>query len=263
MESNKSDWIIPSALIALSLVPAIAGTVRLAELASGAHITPANARFFAAPPPVVIHIPAVIVYSILGAFQFSAGFRRRHRRWHRAAGKILIPCGLLAALSGLWMAHFYTWPPGDGQLVYVERLVFGSAMVVSIVLAVDAIRRRAFASHGEWMIRAYAIGMGAGTQVLTHLPWFLLVDGKPGEGPRAVMMGAGWVIDVAVAEWIIRRGRRARTGCRRGHRLHSPYVENDFAGVAPGPSATSTEHAEHGHATSTDRFRLRRAYDSA
>jgi uncharacterized membrane protein len=224
MHSRKSDWIVPSALIALSLVPAIAGTVRLAELASAAPITAANARFIAAPLPVMIHIPAVIIYSILGAFQFSSGFRRRHRSWHRAAGKILIPCGLLAALSGLWMAHFYPWPAGDGELVYVERLVFGSAMVASIVLAVDAIRRRAFVSHGEWMIRAYAIGMGAGTQVLTHLPWFLLVDGKPGEGPRAVMMGAGWVINVAVAEWIIRRGRRARSGVPAGGQRLRPTL---------------------------------------
>jgi hypothetical protein len=103
------------------------------------------------------------------------------------------------------MAHFYPWPQGDGQLVYVERLVFGSAMVLSIVLGIDAIRRRDFTTHGAWMMRAYAIGLGAGTQVLTHLPWFLLVDLKPGETPRAVMMGAGWVINVVVAEWVIRK----------------------------------------------------------
>lgn len=209
MKSTKSDWFIPAALIALSMVPAVAGIVRLAQLAGGANITPDNARFFAAPLPVVLHIPAVIVYSILGAFQFSPSFRRRRRAWHRAAGKILVPCGLVAALSGLWMAHFYPWPEGDGQLLYFERLVVGSAMVVSIVLAVGAIRRRDFKSHGAWMTRAYAIGLGAGTQVLTHLPWFVLVGAKPGELPRAVMMGAGWVINVAVAEWIIRR-RQAR-----------------------------------------------------
>jgi hypothetical protein len=54
------------------------------------------------------------------------------------------------------------------------------------------------------MMRAYAIGLGAGTQVLTHLPWFILV-GKPGESSRAVLMGAGWVINLFVAEWIIRK----------------------------------------------------------
>jgi hypothetical protein len=145
------------------------------------------------------------VYSILGALQFSPGLRRRHRAWHRAAGRVLIPAGLLVALSGLWMTLTYPWPAGDGEIVYVERLVFGLAMLVSMLIGVDAIWRRRFAAHGQWMIRAYAIGLGAATQVLTHVPWFVLADGKPGEIARGVMMGAGWVINVLVAEWIIRK----------------------------------------------------------
>jgi uncharacterized membrane protein len=204
--SRRSDWMIPTLLILLSLVPAIAGTARLAELAGNAEVTPANARFFAQPIPVVLHVLAVIPYSILGAFQFSPGFRRRNRPWHRAAGRVLGVCGLVAAMTGLWMVHFYPWPEGDGTGVYLERLVFGTAMVASIVLGMDAVRRRDFKAHGAWMIRAYAIGLGAGTQVLTHLPWFILADGRPGETARAVMMGAGWAINVVVAEWIIRRG---------------------------------------------------------
>jgi uncharacterized membrane protein len=202
---RRSEWWIPALLVLLSLVPATAGTVRLAQLAGGAEVTPANARFFAQPLPVVLHILAVVPYSIVGAFQFAPAFRRRHRGWHRAAGKVLGACGLVAAVTGLWMAHFYPWPAGDGVGVYVERLVFGSAMLASIVLALDAVRRRDFTAHGAWMIRAYAIGMGAGTQTLTHLPWFVLADGPPGELPRAVMMGAGWVVNVAVAEWVVRR----------------------------------------------------------
>ena len=210
MRSSRSDWLIPAALIALSLVPAIAGTARLAELSGGGEITPENARFFAAPLPVVLHIPAAIVYSILGAFQFSPGIRRRQRGWHRAAGRILIPAGALVAISGLWMTLSYPWPAGDGEIVYIERLIVGTAMLLSIVLGVNAIRRRDFSSHGEWMTRAYAIGLGAGTQVLTHLPWFIFVEARPGEGPRAVMMGGAWLINIIVAEYIIMRGRTAR-----------------------------------------------------
>ena len=207
MKSTRADWLVPAGLVMLGLVPAIAGTVRLAQLAGGAAITPDNARFFASPLPVVLHIPAVIVYSFVGAFQFARGFRRRHRAWHRAAGRVLVGLGFVAALSGLWMAHFYPWPAGDGVAVYVERLVVGTAMIASLLLAIGAVRRRDFKTHGEWMTRAYAIGLGAGTQVLTHLPWFILADGKPGETARGVMMGAGWAINIVVAEWIIRRGR--------------------------------------------------------
>ncbi len=201
---RRSDWGIPAGLIALSVVPALAGTARLAELARGAVITAANARFFAMPLPVVLHILAVIPFSILGALQFAPAFRQRHRGWHRAAGRPLVVCGLITALTGLWMTQYYAWPAGDGVALYVIRLIFGTAMLASMVMAIDAIRRRDFAVHGRWMMRAYAIAMGAGTQVLTHVPYVLLV-GKPDESSRAVLMGAGWVINVIVAEWIIRR----------------------------------------------------------
>lgn len=199
----KSSWWIPAGLVLLGLVPAIAGTARIAEVAGGAALTQNNARFLAAPIPALLHIGPAIVFSLVGAFQFSAAFRRRYPRWHRAAGRVLVPAGLLVALSGLWMAVTYPWPPGDGVGVFVERLVFGSAMLASMVLGVRALLRRRFKEHGRWMIRAYAIGMGAGTQVLTHLPWFLFVDMQPGETPRAVMMGLAWVMNVLVAEWII------------------------------------------------------------
>ena len=207
--SPRYEWRIPAGLIALSLVPAIFGSIRLAELARGAEITASNARFFESPWPVALHIVSVIPYSILGAFQFAPGFRSRKRGWHRAAGRILVILGCIAALSGLWMTLFYPWPAGDGELLYAFRLLFGSAMLAYIILAVGALGKRDFVRHGEWMIRGYAIGLGAGTQVLTHLPWRLFV-GAPDETIRALLMGAGWAINCAVAEVIIRRARRNR-----------------------------------------------------
>lgn len=213
MRRRKSDWLVPVALMALSTVPVLAGTARLTEIARGAAITPANARFMASAWPVVLHIVAVSIYSMLGALQFSAGWRRRSRGWHRNAGRIVVVAGVLAATSGLWMTQRYPWPAGDGRLLYMERLLFGTAMLVSLSLALAAIRQRDFTTHGQWMIRAYAIGLGAGTQVFTHLPWFLLVKSTPGEMPRAVMMGAGWIINVMVAEWVIRRSPSRTPPC--------------------------------------------------
>lgn len=213
MKSSRSDWLIPASLIVLSLVPAIAGTVRLTEIGTG-ELAEQHARFAAAPTPIFMHIAAALVYSLLGALQFSPGFRKRNRGWHRVAGRVLLPAAMLVAISGLWMTVTYPFPANDGVAVYLERLVFGVAMLVSVVMGVDALRRRKCAEHGDWMIRAYAIGLGAGTQVLTHLPWFILVDTNPGITPRAIMMGLGWVINVAVAEWVIRRPKAPRLSRR-------------------------------------------------
>jgi uncharacterized membrane protein len=189
----------------LGLVPSIAGTARLAEVTGGAAATTQNARFLAAPLTTILHIGSAIVFSLLGAFQFSAAVRRRYPRWHNVAGRVLVPAGFTVAVTGLWMTLTFPWPVGDGVGVFVERLVFGSGMLLSLVLGVRALVRRRYAEHGDWMIRAYAIGMGAGTHVITHLPWFLLVDTHPGETPRTIMMGLGWVINLLVAELIIRK----------------------------------------------------------
>ncbi|MEV6448180.1 DUF2306 domain-containing protein [Amycolatopsis sp. NPDC051716] len=202
--NKRPEWLLPAGLLLLSAVPVAAGSARVAELAGGARVTADNARFFAMPVPVVLHIFGATVFCVLGAFQFVPALRRRRPRWHRVAGRLLVPCGLAAALSGLWMTLFYDLPPGDGDLLTVFRLFFGTAMAVSIVLATLAIRRRDVRRHRVWMTRGYAIGLGAGTQVLTHVPWTLLV-GVPGEVTRAMLMAAGWVLNLVVAEWALRR----------------------------------------------------------
>ncbi|TDC72976.1 DUF2306 domain-containing protein [Micromonospora sp. KC606] len=207
--STRREWLAPAALLTLSIVPVVAGTVRLTELAGSAPVEPENARFFATPEPAVVHIVAASVYCLLGAFQFAPGLRRRRPGWHRAAGLALIPCGIAAALSGLWMTVSYPQPPGDGPLLTGFRLMFGSAMTGSIALGFAAVRRRDIARHRAWMIRGYAIGLGAGTQALTLAPW-ILAFGETGELSRALLMLAGWLINLAVAEHVIRR-QKSRT----------------------------------------------------
>jgi hypothetical protein len=72
------------------------------------------------------------------------------------------------------------------------------------VLGTAAILRRDVPAHEAWMMRAYALGLGAGTQVLTGLPW-LLAFGEPGVGVRAALMGSAWLANILVAEWVIAR----------------------------------------------------------
>jgi uncharacterized membrane protein len=225
-----SQWLPPVGLILLSLVPVLAGAVRLTELMGSPEITANNARFVASPIPVTVHIVSVTLYSLLGAFQFVPSLRRGRPSWHRVAGRILIPAGFLVALSGLWMTVFYPRPVGDGESLEVVRFIVGSAMLASIVLAVFAIRRRDFTSHGAWMTRGYAVALGAGTQVFTGLPWAVIVGpiGAGDELPRTVLMTAGWVINLGVAEYIIRR-RPARPSNRTSAGLSRPATADALA----------------------------------
>ena len=208
MTSSKSEWLIPVGLLLLSIVPVLAGAIRLVQL-GGMQITPDNARFFAEPWPIVLHIFTATFFCIVGTLQFVPGLRRRKPKWHRIAGWGLVPFGLVAALSGLWMTQFYPVginPPAsfDGPFLYAIRLLAGSSMVLSLCLGLAAVLRRDIPNHRAWMMRGFALGLGAGTQVFTHVPWFLFPSIQ-GELARTVCMGAGWAINLAVAEWMISR----------------------------------------------------------
>jgi len=210
--SRPTGW-VPFALVAVVVIPAIAGSLRLLELAGGLSVMPANPRMTASPLPVVVHIMCAVPYAVLGAFQFSSGFRRRRPGWHRASGRVVVGLGLAVAFSGLWMTLFYPSQPGTGELAYLFRLAFGSGMAASIILGFAAIRHGDVTGHIAWMTRAYALALGAGTQVFTQ-GIGKAVFGN-GELTTDLSLGAGWAINLAVAEYVIRRHRGSRTINRR------------------------------------------------
>ena len=210
--STRSIGWVPFALIALVLIPAIAGSLRLVELAGGPQFLPANPRLIESPVPVVVHIVCAVAYAVLGAFQFSAALRRRRPGWHRAAGRVLVVLGLAVAVSALWLTLFYARQPGTGVLAFIFRLAFGLGMAASIVLAVAAIRRGDVPHHRAWMTRAYALALGAATQTFT------LGIGPAVFGPSVLThdlsLGAAWTINLVVAEFIIRRPTSRATAHR-------------------------------------------------
>ncbi len=192
----------------------LAGALRVVELLGGPVLIPADDRFATFPLPLIVHIVGAGTYLVVGAFQFVPRFRRQHMSWHRRAGRVLAVAGLLVAGSAAWMTLVYAEKPGTGSLLYVLRLVFACAMAACLVLGVTAVRHGDIAAHRAWMVRAYAIGIAAGTQTITggiRAAFF-------GSGALAgdVAMGAAWIINLAVAEWVIRRDRASRPVSRTG-----------------------------------------------
>lgn len=209
---KAAEYKIPVALIVLSIVPLLGGLSRLMNLARHGAVSPENARFVHAPVPVVIHIFCATLFCILGAFQFSRGFRVRWPGLHRRAGRVLAAFGLLTGATGFWMTAFYEIPTAmQGPLLYGVRLAVASAMIACIIFAWRTILRREVARHEAFMIRAYALGQGAGTQVLVLLPW-MVISGQSGGLTRDILMTVSWAINIALAEAIIwYRTRTPRT----------------------------------------------------
>lgn len=201
---TKNDFKVPALLIALSVVPILGGVIRFTSLSASALDTQDAARFVHAPAPIALHIVSATLFCVLGAFQLAPGFRRRWPGLHRRAGKLVVGCGLLAGATGVWMTALYAIPASlQGPLLYCVRLAVGLAMIASILLAWSSILRRDVARHEAFMIRAYALGQGAGTQVLVLGPW-MMISGESGGPTRDVLMTLAWAINIAVAELLVR-----------------------------------------------------------
>jgi uncharacterized membrane protein len=195
-------WLTAAALIGLAFVPVAAGSARLVEMSGGGVLLPEPPHSAGAPVPLVVHIVSVTVFALVGAFQFVPGTRGARARWHRVTGRIVAPAGVVAALSGLWLTVVITG--ADSSLLTAFRTAAGVTMAGSLALGVAAVVRGDIRQHRAWMLRGYAVGLGAGTQAFTNGLWAAVV-GAPGPTATALLMGAGWVINLVVAEWLIRR----------------------------------------------------------
>jgi hypothetical protein len=226
-------------MLSLAVIPVATGAARLVEVFGGPRIMPDNPRIAGSPSPAVLHIVGGGVFLVLGALQFSPRMRQRHPTWHRRSGRALMLLGVTAALAALWMTLFYPRQIGTGSILHTMRLIFGTALAVTIILAFRAIKRRDAAQHRAWMIRAYAIALAAGTQAVT------IGVGEAIFG-KAVLTtdlstSAGWIINLAVAEVIIRRPSAQRPsagnlGARSGDRSPIPQMLALPAEVSPRPA---------------------------
>jgi uncharacterized membrane protein YozB (DUF420 family) len=211
---RRAGWLLPAGLITFGLIPILANALRRFALAGGAAGSGDGGGMTL---PVILHVIGATVFVVLGAVQFSAGFRRRRPSWHRIAGRVAILAALVAAGSGLWLA--FATLSESSPLLFLFRLLAAAGMALFIILGFRAIRQRRLPRHRAWMIRAFALGLGAATQVFT-LGFGGAIFGTS-ELSVALLNGAGWAINLTVAEWVIRRTPRrvvrpaaARAGVR-------------------------------------------------
>ena len=112
------------------------------------------------PILTMVHILPGALFMILGPLQFVPRIRARHIKFHRWSGRVFLVLGAVIGISALLMS-FQTTIGGANETA--ATTLFALIFLFSLGKAYAHIRRREFAQHREWMIRAFAIGLAVAT----------------------------------------------------------------------------------------------------
>lgn len=209
----------PRIVLAMAVVAYLASPVLLAPYLTfdrdSSRIDTASPVLFAV---LVLHVITASVAITVGVLQLVPRIRRR-RPLHRLLGRVFLVLGTVAfGFTGLVLAI----RTQDGDVSRYGTLVPAALWLVTAYVGWRAARERRFADHRDWMIRCYALAYFAlTTRLLTPL---LLIVQLPilqshYDGDRQAAVSAtipyaqwlGWILDLAIAEYVIRRRLRRPT----------------------------------------------------
>ena len=156
---QRTVWI---ALLALSAIGAAAVIRRIAALATSplggnSPFTSLDAHFDAKAGMTLIHIVPSLVFVLLVPLQFAGSLRRRHPRFHRSIGRVLMSLGIVAGISAVWLSVH----PVGGIAEGTATALYGCFFLLCLGRAWWHIRNRRVELHREWVIRMVAIASGA------------------------------------------------------------------------------------------------------
>lgn len=222
---TKTQLLLLGLLFLYSFLPSFGGLLRVIELSGvpGGNLVvlPPNTRASAAPITVTLHVVTSVIFCIQGAIQFLPDLRPAHPKFHRVNGYVVALSGVLCAATGVWMTESLDFPAElQGNVLYWARMVLGMSMMGFIVSAVSSAWCGENLEHKANMVRAYAIGQGASTQVVLGMVCMALTGAEPHGALRDGIMVLAWVINLYLAEFLI--AHTVRLGLRRRGPSTSP-----------------------------------------
>jgi uncharacterized membrane protein len=159
------------------------------------------------PLLTLVHILPAILFVTLGPLQFNRALRSHHPKWHRVSGRFFLIAAAIVGTSALVMS--FAMPVIGGIAQAAATTLFSIYLLIALAKAYVHIRRREFALHREWMIRAFAIGLAVAT--IRPIVGLFVAITVATRGPAAInlhtIFGAafwlGFVLHLVVAEaWI-------------------------------------------------------------
>jgi uncharacterized membrane protein len=193
-------FLLPAGLLALAFIPSLVALMRVYQVPTGT--LPVEKLYLASTPvSLFLHALCGATLALFAPLQFFPTLRRRWPRLHRRLGWVLVLSGLIIAVSGLIMVALH--PLAATLPLRATRVVVGSLVIACLTLGIHAIRQRHISDHRAWMLRTYALIMGAGTQAAVGLPIFILY-GQPAPATMDLILAVCWPVNLIIAEWVIR-----------------------------------------------------------
>jgi uncharacterized membrane protein len=158
----KIGWFFVISLILLLIVFAIKRAFD--TYTGGAEQNLFELRYLEHPIVTAVHILSGILFISLAPLQFVKRVRIKRLGLHRQLGRVLVTCALISGTYGLIATVAF---PGFGGLASeASAWFFGPIFLFAVLRAFWCARNRKIIQHREWMIRAFALGLGVGTQRL-------------------------------------------------------------------------------------------------
>lgn len=162
-------------------------------------------RYAQHPVLAYLHIVPGVIFMVGAPLQFVPWIRRRHLRWHRRLGRVFLVSGLVAGLFAIVIGIVF---PFGGAVEAAATVTFGSIFVFALARAFLHVRAGNVAAHREWMIRAFALGLGVST-IRLWIPVLQSLTDMTFERSLGIAFWMAFTMHLAAAEIWIRRTRGA------------------------------------------------------
>lgn len=166
-----------------------------------------EARYIQHPVITAIHMASGMAFVLLAPLQFI-GRIRRNRQLHRVLGRALVIAALISGVYGL--ITVVVFPVFGGLAASSAGWFFGPIFLFSVMRGVWHARNKRFVPHREWMIRAFALGLGVGMQRIL-IGVFIASAQIPISESFGPSLWLGFAINLLVAELWIAKTRTTPT----------------------------------------------------
>ena len=184
----------------LALFAVAIGVFSLRYLSFNAEVAPEELRpnLVARPFVFYVHTTLAAIALLIGIWQFLPATRRS--RYHRLAGRVYVACVVIASIAGFTIAL----TTEAGPIAATGFAILAVLWLSTTLMAFAKIRARDRVAHRVWMIRSYAVTCSA-------ISLRLILPIGTGFGATfntsyIFSAWACWIVNLAIAEFIIRMG---------------------------------------------------------